>query len=93
MSKIGASNDEAKAFEVGETIGKYLADLGFDVYFAPVADVLTNQDNTVVARRSFGSDAEIVSRMVSEEVKGLKKHGVSLFKAFPRPRRNGGGQP
>ena len=84
MSKIGASNDEAKAFEVGETIGKYLADLGFDVDFAPVADVLTNQDNTVVARRSFGSDAEIVSRMVSEEVKGLKKHGVSpVLKHFP----------
>ena len=84
MSKIGASNDEAKAFEVGETIGKYLADLGFDVDFAPVADVLTNQDNTVVARRSFGSDAELVSRMVSEEVRGLKKHGVSpVLKHFP----------
>ena len=84
MSKIGASNDEAKAFEAGDAIGKYLADLGFDVDFAPVADVLTNQDNTVVARRSFGSDAELVSRMVSEEVKGLKKHGVSpVLKHFP----------
>lgn len=84
MSKIGASNDKAKAFEVGDTIGKYLADLGFDVDFAPVADVLTNQDNTVVARRSFGSDAELVSRMVSEEVKGLKRHGVSpVLKHFP----------
>lgn len=84
MSKIGASNDKAKAFEVGDTIGKYLADLGFDVDFAPVADVLTNQDNTVVVRRSFGSDAELVSRMVSEEVKGLKRHGVSpVLKHFP----------
>lgn len=84
MSEIGDSQEEEKAFEAGDTIGKYLAELGFDVDFAPVADVLTNPDNTVVARRSFGSDAELVSRMVSEEVKGLKKHGISpVLKHFP----------
>ncbi|MBS6518127.1 MAG: glycoside hydrolase family 3 protein [Clostridium sp.] len=84
MSEVGACKEAEKAFEVGDTIGRYLADLGFDVDFAPVADILTNPDNTVVSRRSFGSDAEQVSGMVSEEVKGLKKHGVSpVLKHFP----------
>ncbi len=84
MSTIGASGDERKAFETGDSIGRYLAELGFDVDFAPVADIFTNPDNTVAARRAFGSDAALVSRMVSEEVKGLKKHGVSpVLKHFP----------
>ncbi len=84
MSTIGASKDEKKAFETGDAIGRYLAELGFNVDFAPVADVFTNPDNTVAARRAFGSDAALVSCMVSEEVKGLKKHGVSpVLKHFP----------
>ena len=53
MSEVGACKEAEKAFEVGDTIGRYLADLGFDVDFAPVADILTNPDNTVVSRLSL----------------------------------------
>lgn len=41
-------------------MGGYLSDMGFNVVFAPVADVLTNPENTVVARRSFGSDGAVL---------------------------------
>lgn len=84
MSQIGASGDAEKAFEVGDAIGAYLRELGFNMDFAPVADVLTNPENTVVKRRSFGSDAKTAAGMVSKEVEGLESHGVSsVLKHFP----------
>ena len=54
MSDIGASGDVQNAYNAGSTIGNYLAALGFNVDFAPVADVLTNPDNQVIGKRSFG---------------------------------------
>lgn len=84
MSDIGAQGDSGKAYEVGDAIGAYLAELGFNMDFAPVADVLTNPDNTVVKRRSFGSDAKTVANMVVRETEGLKKHKISpVLKHFP----------
>ncbi len=84
MSDIGASGDSQKAYEAGQYIGGYLSDLGFNLDFAPVADVLTNDDNQVVKERSFGSDAVLVSEMVREEIRGLEENGVyACVKHFP----------
>lgn len=71
MADIGATGDPGRAAEVGRTIGAYLADIGFSVDFAPVADVLTNPANTVIGRRAFGSDATLVSNMVAAEVEAM----------------------
>ena len=71
MNLIGESGDTDKAYEVGVTIGTYLSDLGFNVDFAPVADVLTNSENQIVAKRSFGSDSELVTNMVLAEMNGF----------------------
>ena len=84
MSAIGASGDNTKANEAGAAIGGYLSALGFNLNFAPVADVLTNSANTIIGNRSFGSDPKIVSEMVSEMVKGMQKTGISAtLKHFP----------
>lgn len=84
MSEIGASGEPQRAYEVGDKIGTYLADLGFNMDFAPVADVLTNPENTVVARRSFGTDGAVTAAFSNEVVKGLQSHGVSaVLKHFP----------
>ena len=84
MADIGASGDSSKAYDVGTVIGTYLGKLGFNMDFAPVADVLTNPDNTVIGKRSFGSDPALVSQMVSAEVKGLQEQGISAaLKHFP----------
>lgn len=84
MSEIGASGDSQKAYEVGETIGKEIKELGFNLDFAPVADMTTNSENTEIGSRSFGADADTVSSMVSQEVKGLQAQGVSAtLKHFP----------
>ena len=48
MAEIGATGDPEQAAYVGTTIGTYLKDIGFNVNFAPDADVLTNPQNTAI---------------------------------------------
>lgn len=56
---------------------------GFNLNFAPVADVVT-EGNTTVGDRSFGSDVNLVSPMVAAAVTGLQDGGVSAcLKHFP----------
>ncbi len=74
----------ARAGEVGSTIGAYLKESGFNVNFAPNADVLTNPLNTVIGNRSFGSDSVDVSNKALAFAKGLKKQGIlATYKHFP----------
>ncbi len=61
MSVYGAAGDTEAAYEIGTALAGSLKSLGFNVDFAPVADVLTNSDNQVVQTRSFGSDPDLVS--------------------------------
>ena len=84
MSDIGAAGDAQKAYDAGVTIGTYLKQLGFNVDYAPVADVLTNPGNTAIGTRSFGSDASMVADMVIKELEGLSSQGVfGAVKHFP----------
>ncbi len=84
MSEIGKTKDEKKAYEVGKTIGKDISKLGFNLDFAPVADVFTDEKNVEIGTRSFGSDAELVAKMVVQEVRGLQEENVSAtLKHFP----------
>ena len=84
MSEVGRSGDVSRAREVGEDMGTYLSDMGFNVDFAPDADVLSNPNNQVVSRRSFGSDPEMVTDMALAVAEGLQAHGVyATFKHFP----------
>ena len=76
MAAVGASGDYERAQEIGTYIGSYLSDLGFNVDFAPCADVLTNPANTVVARRSFGSDAALVAEMTDLQRKAMEQGGI-----------------
>ena len=84
MADIGASGTVEDARQAGTTIGTYLSELGFNVDFAPVADVLTNPDNSIVKRRSFGSDSAVVSDMSIAVAEGLKSKGLeAVYKHFP----------
>lgn len=84
MKAIGASQDERQAYETGKTLASGLSALGFNMDFAPVADVLTNPNNYEIGSRSFGSDAVLVANMVRNEVQGLQEHGIcAVAKHFP----------
>lgn len=83
MGEIGASGDAAKAKEAGTAIGTYLAEYGFNLDFAPVADVIT-EGNTTIGNRSFGTDSNLVAPMVAANVEGIQSAGVSAcLKHFP----------
>ena len=81
---IGASGDSGKAYEANATIANYLTEYGFNLDFAPVADVLTNPDNTVIGTRAYSSDPEVVATMVQSAIEGLQENNVSAcMKHFP----------
>lgn len=87
VDKIGCMQDVKdvkEAYAVGETIGAYLAKLGFNLDFAPDADVLTNKDNEVIGDRSFGEDPDRVLELATAVSDGLHSQKVlSAFKHFP----------
>lgn len=84
MSEIGVTGDSAKAYEAGQTIGNYLYDLGFNMNFAPVADLLTNADNSAMEKRVFGSDIALVGTMASGMLDGLTENNIiGVVKYFP----------
>ena len=83
-AQVGRSGDFSQAFERGVTIAKSLQNLGFNVNFAPVADINTNSMNTVIGSRAFSPDPEIAGGMVSEFVRGLQGEGIAAtLKHFP----------
>lgn len=84
MADIGARNHPEEAYQKGEFIGGYLSELGFNVDFAPVADVLSNPENTVVKKRSFGADPKLVTAMTAAFAEGLQSKGIlGSYKHFP----------
>ena len=81
---LGVVDDAELSESVAASLGAELADAGVNLDFAPVADVNTNPQNPVIGIRSFGSDAELVSRHVAAFVRGLQRAGVAACaKHFP----------
>lgn len=84
MADIGSTGDVTKAYEAMKTVGTYMSGFGFNLDFAPVADVLTNKKNTSIGDRAFGSDPQIVAEMVTSAMNGLEEAGVTAcIKHFP----------
>ena len=84
MASIGATGDPQNAYECGNTIGTYLKRFGFDIDFAPVADVNTNPENIVIGPRAFSDDPAVAAPMVVNYLQGLKDAGIAgCIKHFP----------
>ncbi|WP_340016892.1 beta-N-acetylhexosaminidase [Paenibacillus sp. FSL K6-1318] len=82
--KVGQTNDSALAETMGELLARQVQLAGFNVDFAPVLDVNSNPKNPVIGDRSFGSSAELVSRMGIAEMKGFRNEGIiPVVKHFP----------
>lgn len=83
MQDIGATGDPDKAHDACKTIAQYLTPLGFNLDFAPDADIV-NGSSTTMIHRSFGKTADEVSPMVSSAVKGFADGGIlCCAKHFP----------
>ena len=84
MAAIGATGDPKNAYECGNTIGTYLKHYGFDIDFAPVADVNTNPENIIIGQRAFSDKPEVAAGMVTNYLQGLKDAGITgCIKHFP----------
>lgn len=84
MKTIGRDGDPAAAYDVGFTLGTEIAELGFNLDFAPVADVDSNPDNPVIGVRAFHSDPQIAADLVAACVAGFGDSGtLCTLKHFP----------
>ena len=84
MAAIGATGDAQNAYHCGNTIGTYLRRYGFDIDFAPVADVNTNPENIIIGARAFSDDPQVAAPMVVNYLQGLKDAGITgCIKHFP----------
>lgn len=81
---VGATGNSANALEMGKTIGAYLKNYGFNMNFAPVADVYTNPKNTVIGDRAFSGNPTVVAKMAAAMAQGLRQKGITpVYKHFP----------
>ncbi len=84
MAEIGSTGDATKAYDAMKTVGTYMTSYGFNLDFAPVADVLTNAENSSIGDRSFGTEPTAVAEMVVSAMNGLEETGVTAcVKHFP----------
>ncbi len=81
---VGKSENVQDAENMGDTIGQYLHDYGFNMDFAPDADVNTNPDNPIIGTRAFSSNAETAACLVRGMADGLNQNRIiPVFKHFP----------
>ena len=71
MEAIAKSGDPNDVYEAAFTIGSYVKEYGFDIDFAPVADVNTNPENIVIGPRAFSDKPEVAAKMVVKYLEGL----------------------
>lgn len=83
-SALGSAGDTEAAKRAAEQIADYLMPLGFNLDFAPVADVVDPLRSDTMGLRSFSSDAAVAADMVRAEVEGFRdKKMLCCAKHFP----------
>ncbi len=84
MEVYGDAGDAQAVYDLGATFADGIASVGFNLDFAPVADVVTNPNNTEIGSRSFSDDPQVAAQMVAQMVKGLQDGNmIACLKHFP----------
>jgi beta-N-acetylhexosaminidase len=84
--ELGVTNDPARTFAEAEKIALTLAAVGINWNIAPVVDLDAAPHNPIIKgkKRSFGPEAETVSRHAIEFVRAHRRHGIlTCVKHFP----------
>lgn len=72
------------AYQNAFTIAADMASYGFNLDFAPVADVWSNPENKVIGKRAYSDNYEQAAELVGMAVKGFQEGGVMCtLKHFP----------
>ena len=81
---LGQCDDEELTYSSYHSMGTVLRELGIDMTYAPVADVVAFENNPIVGVRSFGMSTDVVTRHIGQAVRGLQDAGVgACVKHFP----------
>ena len=81
---IGLINDQQTAYENGKEIGYTLKRLGINLDYAPVLDIYSNENNTVIGDRAFSTEESIVSTMGIATMEGIEDSDIiPVVKHFP----------
>jgi len=75
---------QTDAAHAARVTAKGLRELGVNMNFAPVLDVVTDPGNRVIGDRSFGSDPALVTRLGLAAIHAMQNEGVAATaKHFP----------
>jgi len=83
---LGADNDPARVGRIGQEVGQFMASVGLNQNYAPVADVQNVPDSqTYMSTRMFGWTPDTVTTMTAAYLDGLQEghHVVGTVKHFP----------
>ena len=84
MAEVGKTQNTDFAYQLARKMGKELHDIGIDMDFAPVLDILSNPKNSAIGERAFGTDSTTVTKMALAYAKGLKDEKIiAVGKHFP----------
>lgn len=84
--ELGSDETLSLTFEAADQTASLLADLGFTINLAPVADINCNSDNPIITKyqRSFSISPEEVTRHIEAWISAHRSHGIrSCLKHFP----------
>jgi len=81
---LAHSDDVNAVYESSVIIASELETLGFNMNFAPVADINSNPDNPIIGKRAFSDDPEETSNYVVEALSAYEPYDViPVVKHFP----------
>lgn len=81
---IGRINNADFSYKIGGVISEEIKSFGYNMDFAPVLDINSNPNNPVIGDRSFGTNAEVVSKLGVATMKGIQSGGIiPVVKHFP----------
>jgi len=81
---MGATMSPGEVEQLAASTGQAMADLGLNMDLAPVADVSTQADDTVIGDRAFSGDPAVVTEYAGAFADGLRSAGIiPVFKHFP----------
>ncbi len=81
---IGEINSSSLSYEVGSLLALKTKAFGFNMDFAPVLDIWSNPQNTVIGDRAFGTTPEAVLENGIPLMNGIRDGGViPVVKHFP----------
>lgn len=80
---LGASGDQASVYAAGKTLAGQMKELGFNMDFAPVADLYV-QGNTEIGSRAYSADPTVAGGFVASMTQALQEGGIiACLKHFP----------